>query len=86
MSPSGEEVSQLKAFMKQPESFLQKQLSCVSVCNLVEMKAGYCRSYQMWQYLTSAVESLLRDLETSYLKNKPVLTKRGRNWISHKAV
>lgn len=50
MSPAGEEVSQLKAFMKQPESFLHKQLSCVFDCNLVELKTGERSSYQMWQY------------------------------------
>lgn len=71
MSAAGEEVSQLKAFVKQPGSFPHKQLSCISVCNLVEMKAGERRTYQMWQYSTSASES---SRETSYLKNKPVLT------------
>lgn len=83
VSPAGEEVSQLKAFMKKPEGFPHKQLPCVSVCNLVEMKAGERRSYQMWQYSIPAVES---PRETSYLQNKPVLKKRGRNWISHKAL
>lgn len=58
LSPAGEEVSQFKAFMKQPESFLLKQLSCISACNLVEMKAGARRSYQMWQYLNPVVRSL----------------------------
>lgn len=76
MSPAGEEVSQLKTFMKQPESFLHQQLPCISDCNLVDMKAGGRRSYQMWQHLTSAVES---PREASYLKSKCVLTKRGRN-------